>query len=119
MSDKKARLVKRGFDINNGVPYEVWDVGEGRGVYVDYFAFSSKAFPVDMNSLMVDWEEMRSWPHDALGGEAIRDLGYEPYEPVEDGVTDGSADQRQERASRITSDPVSLRTAVHGTYPAA
>lgn len=92
MSDKQARLVKRGFDIYNGVPYEVWDVGEGRGVYVDYFAFSSKAFPVDMNSLMVDGEEMRSWPHDALGGEAIRDLGYEPYEPVEDGDTDGSAD---------------------------
>ena len=88
MSDKQARLVKRGFDINNGVPYEVWDVGEGRGVYVDYFESSSKAFPVDMNSLMVDGEEMRSWPHDVLGGEAIRDLGYEPYEPVEDGGTD-------------------------------
>lgn len=88
MIGKQARLVKRGLDMTNGVPYEVWDVGDGRGVYVDYFASSSKAFPVDMNRLMVDGEEIRSWPHDALGGEAIRDLGYEPYEPVEDDGTD-------------------------------
>lgn len=88
MSDKQARLVKRGLDITNGVPYEIWDVGDGRGIYVDYFAFSSKAFPVDMNRLMVDGKEIHSWQHDALGGEAIRDLGYEPYEPVADEVTD-------------------------------
>lgn len=90
MSEKKqARLVKRGFDINTVVPYEIWDIGNGRGIYVDFYdsnsktlpyELSSKAFPVDMSRLMVDGEELGSWPHDALGGKAIRELGYEPVE---------------------------------------
>lgn len=96
MGDKKqARLVKRGFDINTIVPYEIWDIGNGRGIYVDFYdsnsktlpyELGSKAFPVDMSRLMVDGEELGSWPHDALGGKAIRELGYEPVE--EDGSDD-------------------------------
>lgn len=96
MGDKQARLVKRGFDINNGVPYEVWDVGDGRGVYVDFYdsdnktlpyESGSKAFPVDMSRLMVDGEMIGSWPYDAIGGKAMRELGYEP---VEEGDSDGA-----------------------------
>ena len=95
MGDKIARLVKRGFDINTVVPYEIWDIGNGRGIYVDFYDSNSKtlpyescskAFPVDMSRLMVDGEELGSWPHDALGGKAIRELGYEPVE--EDGSDD-------------------------------
>ena len=86
---KQARLVKRGFDINTMVPYEIWDVGDGRGIYVDFYdsdsrtlpyETGSKAFPVDMSHLMVDGEMIGSWPNDALGGKAVRELGYEPIE---------------------------------------
>lgn len=89
MGDKIARLVKRGFDINTVVPYEIWDIGNGRGIYVDFYDSNSKtlpyesgskAFPVDMSRLMVDGEELRSWPYDATGGMAMRELGYEPVE---------------------------------------
>ena len=98
MNEKKqARIVKRGFDINTLVPYEIWDVGpyeiwdvgDGRGIYVDFYdsdnktlpyESGSKAFPVDMNRLMVDGEMIGSWPYDAIGGKAIRELGYEPIE---------------------------------------
>lgn len=77
---KQARLVKRGRDIITGAPYEVWDVGDWRGIYVDFRESDTKAFPVDMGHLMVDGRELRSWPYDATGGEAIRELGYEPVE---------------------------------------
>lgn len=89
MSDKIARLVKRVFDINSLVLYEIWDVGDGRGIYVDFYdsdnktfpyESGSKAFPVDMSRLMVDGEMIGSWPYNAIGGKAIRDLGYEPIE---------------------------------------
>ena len=98
MSEKKQeRLVKRGFDINTVVPYEIWDIGNGRGIYVDFYDSNSKtlpyesgskAFPVDMSRLMVDGEELGSWPHDALGGKAIRELGYEPVEEDDKNGTD-------------------------------
>lgn len=77
---KQARLVKRGRDTYTGAPYEIWDVGDGRGIYVDFCDLDSKAFPVDMGYLMVDGGELRSWPYDATGGKAIRELGYEPIE---------------------------------------
>ena len=80
---KRAHLVERGRDIIAEVPYEIWDVGDGRGIYVDFYESDSKAFPVDMGRLMVDGGELRSWPYDATGGKAISDLGYEPVE-VED-----------------------------------
>lgn len=97
MGDKIARLVKRGFDINTVVPYEIWDIGNGRGIYVDFYdsnsktlpyELGSKAFPVDMNRLMVDGKELGSWSHDALGGKAIRELGYEPVEEDSSDDTD-------------------------------
>lgn len=90
MNEKKqARLVKRGLDITTGAPYEIWDVGDGRGIYVDFCECESdsKAFPVDMGRLMVDGGELRSWPYDATGGKAIRELGYEP---VDEGASDGT-----------------------------
>ena len=80
MSNKIARLVKCGFDINTVAAYEIWDVGNGRGIYVEFYESDSKAFPVDMSRLMVDGEELGRWPHDALGGKAISELGYEPIE---------------------------------------
>lgn len=80
MDGRQARLVKRGLDITTGEPYEIWDVGDGRGIYVDFYESDSKAFPVDMSRLMVDGGELRSWPYDATGGKAIRELGYEPVE---------------------------------------
>jgi hypothetical protein len=85
MSEKKqARLVKRGRDIITRAPYEIWDVGDGRGIYVDFYEEAdTKAFPVDMSSLMVDGGELRSWPYNAIGGKAIRDLGYELVEEDE------------------------------------
>lgn len=90
MSEKKrARLVKCGRDIITGAPYEIWDVGYGRGIYVDFRESDIKAFPVDMGRLMVDGGELRSWPYDATGGKAVRELGYEP---VEEDCTDDSAD---------------------------
>lgn len=47
---KQARLVERGRNFFHGGTYEIWDVGGGAGVYVDFYA---------------------------TGGKAIRDLGYE------------------------------------------
>lgn len=77
---KQARLVKRGRDIITRAPYEIWDVGDGRGIYVDFYEADTKAFPVDMSRLMVDGGELRSWPYDATGGKAVRELGYEPVD---------------------------------------
>lgn len=89
MSEKQARLVYRGHDIITDAPYEVWDIGDWRGIYVDFYESETKAYPVDMSHLMVDEKELRSWPYDAIGGKAIRELGYEP---VEDGDSDDSTD---------------------------
>lgn len=105
MNEKKqAHLVKRGFDINYVVPYEIWDVGDGRGIYVDFYdsdnktlpyESGSKAFPVDMSRLMVDGEMIGSWSYDAIGGKAIRELGYEPVE--EDEQDDATANHDDTR----------------------
>lgn len=46
---KRARLVKSGRNIFHS-SYEVWDLGDGYSIYVDFYA---------------------------TGGKAIRDLGYE------------------------------------------
>ena len=102
MSEKKqARLVKRGRDITTGAPYEVWDLGDGRGIYVDFYESDSKAFPVDMGSLMVDGGELRSWPYDATGGKAIRELGYEPVEEGDEHDTTPTGDERREVAAKL------------------
>ena len=42
------------------------------------------AFPCDLRRWKVtDWDELDTWFGDATGGEAIRDLGYEPVEEAE------------------------------------
>lgn len=90
MSEKKqARLVEREANANGGT-YEIWDVGNERGIYVDYnprpFLPSNPetmAFDVDLRKREVtSWNELGVWRVDATGGKAVRELGYEP---VEDG----------------------------------
>ena len=96
MSEKKqARLMERAINSYHGGPYEIWDVGNGKGVYVDFCPCTpdtgepeTMAFPVDKNLnewSVTSWEELGYWPFDATGGKAIRELGYEP---VEDGGGD-------------------------------
>ena len=92
MSDKQARLVERGANVNGGT-YEIWDIGDGRGIYVDFNPCPSDtgipetmAFPMDLREWEVtSWIEEDVWHKDATGGKAIRELGYEP---VEDGDGD-------------------------------
>lgn len=90
MSEKKqARLVEREANANGGT-YEIWDVGNECGIYVDYnprpFLPSNPetmAFDVDLHKREVtSWNELGVWRVDATGGKAVRELGYEP---VEDG----------------------------------
>lgn len=67
---------------------EFWYCDDGRGLYVDYNAevFDLKvpetmAFDYDPNTdEVLSWTELRTWYHDATGGEAVMDLGYEPDE---------------------------------------
>ena len=85
---KQARLVERGHNITNGGTYEIWDIGDGNGIYVDYNPCpydtgieETMAFPCDLRRWKVtDWDELDTWFEDATGGKAIRDLGYEPVE---------------------------------------
>ena len=89
---KPARLVKRARNSFHGGTYEIWDVGNDVGVYVDFCPCApdtdepeTEAFPVDLGDWsVVTWAELGYWPFDATGGRAISDLGYEPVE-VEDG----------------------------------
>lgn len=67
---KQARLIESGRSID-GNEYEVWDIEDGRGIYVHFKVCpydtepETMAFPYDMARRMVtDWEE----------------LGYEPIE---------------------------------------
>lgn len=96
--NKQARLVGRDRTSYHGWQFEIWDIGGGRGIYIDFYdsdsrtlpyETGSKAFPVDMSRLMADGEMIGSWPYNALGGKAIRELGYEPIE--EDGQYDATA----------------------------
>ncbi len=96
MSDKQARLVERGANGHGGT-YEIWDVGDDCGVYVDFnpcpFLLSNPetmAFDVDMRKREVtSWDELGVWYEDATGGKSIRELGYEP---IEGDSSDDSAD---------------------------
>lgn len=94
MSEKKqARLVERGHNDLNGGTYEIWDIGDGRGIYVDYNPCpadtevpETMAFPCYTRSCRVkSWGGLGVWYEDATGGKAVRELGYEP---VEDGDSD-------------------------------
>lgn len=94
---EQAYLVERGHKVTNGGSYEIWEVGNDVGVYVDFnpsladtMAPETMAFPVDLRNWEVtSWDELGVWYEDATGGKAIRELGYEP---VEGGGTDGSTD---------------------------
>lgn len=86
MMDEKrqARLVER-YRNESGGTYEIWDVGNGVGVYVDFnpcpfdtLVPETMAFPYDMDDREVtSWRELDVWYEDATGGKAIRELGYE------------------------------------------
>lgn len=97
MSEKQARLVYRRANNRNGGTCEMWDVGDGCGIYVDFnplpvlpSKLETMAFDFDLRKRKVtSWSERGVWYEDATGGKAIRELGYEP---IEDGGTDGSAD---------------------------
>lgn len=94
MSEKKkqACLVERAYNELNGRTYEIWDVGDGHGIYVDFnpcvfdtLSEETMAFPFDLHQdAVTSWEELDVWYEDATGGMAMRELGYEPYEPVEE-----------------------------------
>lgn len=94
---KQARLVDRRRNSRNGGTCEVWDIGDGCGIYVDFNprAFltdepETMAFPFDLRGCEVtSWRGLGVWYEDATGGKAIRELGYEP---VEGGGSDDSAD---------------------------
>ena len=85
---KKARLVCRSHNTYHGGTYEIWDIGNECGIYVDYNprAFmpsgpETMAFPLDLRSQeVVSWIQEGVWHDDATGGKAIRELGYEPVE---------------------------------------
>ncbi len=87
---KQARLVERGTNIHGGT-YEIWDIGDGNGIYVDFNPCpwdtgipETMAFPYDMRRKKVtSWAELGAGQEDATGGKAIRVLGYEPVEGVE------------------------------------
>lgn len=85
---KKARLVCRSHNTYHGGTYEIWDIGNECGIYVDYnpCAFmpsgpETMEFTFDLRSQeVVSWIQEGVWHEDATGGKAIRELGYEPVE---------------------------------------
>lgn len=85
---KQAHLVCRSHNAYHGGTYEIWDIGNECGIYVDYnpCAFmpsgpETMAFPFDLRSREVaSWIQEGVWHEDATGGKAIRELGYEPVE---------------------------------------
>lgn len=91
MSEKHARLMERAPNTLNGGTFEVWDIGDGRGIYVDFNPCTADtgvqetmAFPVDLRRHRLEhWGGLGVWYGDATGGKAIRELGYEPVEDDE------------------------------------
>ena len=78
---RRARLVRRSRNELNDGTSEIWDIGNGAGVYVDFSPMiqETMAFPVDLNKNEVtSWRGIGVWhDEDATGGKAIRELGYE------------------------------------------
>lgn len=69
------------------IKYEVWDIEDGRGIYVHFKVCpydtepEIMAFPYDLRRKKVtSWNELGVWYEDATGGKAVRELGYEPIE---------------------------------------
>ena len=85
MDGKQARLVERKRNSYHGGTSEIWDIGNGCGIYVDFNprAFlpsrpETMAFPFDLSRREVtSWGALGVWCDDATGGKAIRELGYE------------------------------------------
>ncbi len=91
---KRARLVANGLISFDGFPFEIWSIGNGCGIFVDFCESpfdegesKTLAFPLDLSHGIRGSNELGSWSYDATGGKAIRDLGYEPVEEDEN-VTD-------------------------------
>lgn len=99
----RARLIERGANDSGGT-YEVRDVGNECGVYVDFNPFltgicapETMAFPYDLESnTAISWRELGTWYEDATGGKAVRELGHEI---VEGGESD--ADGTRQVPSRL------------------
>ena len=73
-----SRILLYDFMLHSPVLYGVPEVFFDRGKHLSLQ--HAKASMPDMSRLMVDGGELRSWPYDATGGKAIRELGYEPVE---------------------------------------
>lgn len=90
-SRSRARLVEHGVDVH-GDAYEMWDLGNGRGIWVEleprpWAADEPDAVlhPYDLRQNRVtSWAELGVWYEDATGGKGIRELGYEHVETNED-----------------------------------
>ena len=89
---KQARLVERRRNPVHGGTYEIWDIGDGHGIYVDFIPDladrwmpETRAYHFDMRKNSVtSWLALRMWYEDATGGKAVRKLGYEPIEGDKD-----------------------------------
>lgn len=85
---KQARLVYRLANDRNGGTCEMWDIGDGDGFYVDYNPCPSDTGVPETMAFLADprrnavksWNEEGVWYEDAIGGKAVRELGYEPVE---------------------------------------
>ena len=82
---KQARLVERDSNHFHGGPYEVWDVGCGRSIYVVYRVLATVgpetvALTYDRAKHIIGERVLGHWHGNAIGGKAIQELGYEPAE---------------------------------------
>ena len=80
----QAHLVERGANFWGGT-YEIWDIGDGHGIYVDYVPYATDtetmAFQYDMRRGRVEsWIPLLVRRKDMTGGRAMRELGYDPVE---------------------------------------
>lgn len=84
-------MYRRANDRNGGT-CEMWGIGDHNGFYVDYNPCptdtgvpETMAFPADLRRNAVkSWIDIDVWYKDAMGGKAVRELGYEPVEEDED-----------------------------------
>ena len=76
---KQARLVECGINSVHGGPYEIWDIGDGRVIYVDFCNSPQHTGKPETMAFLV----LGRWDEDATGGKAMRELGYEPVEEDE------------------------------------
>lgn len=90
MNEKKqAYLVERDSNHFHGGPYEVWDVGCRCSIYVVYRVLATVgpetiALTYDRARHILGERVLGCWHGNAMGGKAMRKLGYEPIEDGED-----------------------------------